>query len=157
MFCIFTMRLNFNVSYYHVYYDFFWQNRWTNEFKTVYRDKNEFGEQLKQFGSYNKQAELLIIFFISHFLQLKKTLRDPIPEESLPKRGLLLNAKPSPTMPRDRQRSKPTTSLLPHRISSDSENSDEQASEKLMKSNKHKANFSLGESDDDDDRGNNRT
>lgn len=81
--------------------------------------------------------------------------RNPIPEESqsinLPKRGLqLLTSKQSPKPARNHHSNKPTTSLLTHNTSSDSENSDLERG-KLMKPKQQKKTFSLGESDEDDD------
>lgn len=92
-------------------------------------------------------------------MNLRNKSRDPIPEEnpdnakSAPKRGhQLLVAKGSPKNSRQRQGNMQTTSLLAHHTSSDSDNSDVERG-KLMKMKKPKKNFSLGDSDDDEDEG----
>lgn len=100
---------------------------------------------------------VIFLTFFDAFLNTCKHNRDPIPEEgqgstkSLPKRGhRLLSEKQSPTNSVDRLRNMQKASLLAHRSSSDSDNSDKEHG-RLMKPKKQKKNFSLGDSDDDDD------
>lgn len=102
-----------------------------------------------------------IVFFSSYFSILNferhfQSNRDAIPEEgpgctkSLPKqRHQLLISKPSPKNTRDRNRNMQMTSLLAHNSSSESETSDVEHG-KLMKPNKQRNNFTLGDSDNDD-------
>jgi hypothetical protein len=92
-------------------------------------------------------------------LKLKKC-SDPIPEEesftkSLPKRGhQFIIAKPSPSKAKKPQSSNlQTASLLAHNTSSDSENSDLEKGKLMKPKQQQKKNFSLGDSDDDDEGG----
>lgn len=101
-----------------------------------------------------------ISFITTYFLYFDETseiIREPIPEEiqdsakSATKRvHQLLVVKNSPRNLRHHQGNMQTASLLSHNTSSDSENSDVERG-KLMKAKKQKKNFSLGDSDEDDE------
>lgn len=103
---------------------------------------------------------MLFLPSFPHFFYKIWLFSDPIPEEegstkSLPKRGhqfIIVKPSPSKSARKPHTSNLQTASLLSHNTSSDSENSDLEKG-KLMKPKQQKKNFSLGDSDDDDEGG----